>query len=257
MIRATLAVAVDLTRIDVVLVRPSRAGNVAAACRAMKNMGLSCLWLVEPPESVEGRAARSLAYGAWDVLDGARRAASLIEAVSGSTLVVGTSGRAVEGAWTPRRLAAEAGARAREGRLSVVFGPEASGLTEAELALCHERVHVPTAPDHPSLNLAQAVLLVAYELRLAALGGEAVGPSATVSERPAAAGEIEAAVQELRAALLEVGYLDPANPDRILAELRRLVARAAPTPREIQLVRGLARQVGWAGRIARPGEGSR
>lgn len=247
----------DLARIDIVLVRPSRAGNVAAACRAMKNMGLAALWIVEPPESLDAREARSLAYGAWDVLDGARRAASLIEAVSGSTLVVGTSGRGVEGAWTPGRLSAEADARAGEGRLSVVFGPEASGLTEGELALCHERVHVPTDPDHPSLNLAQAVLLVAYELRLAALAEGAAGRSVPVAEGRASAGQVEEAVQELRAALLEVGYLDPANPDRILAELRRLLARAGPTPREIQLVRGLARQVGWAGRVARRGEGSR
>ena len=216
-------------------------------------MGISTLWIVEPPADLDGREARSLAYGAWDVLDGARRVRGLMEAVSGSTLVVGTSGRKEEGAWTPRRLSAEAGARAGGGRLSVVFGPESSGLTEGELALCHERVHVPTDPDHPSLNLAQAVLLVAYELRVAALGEEGAG----LPERPALAGQIEEAVQELRAALLDVGYLDPANPDRILAELRRLFARARPTPREVGLLRGLARQVGWAGRIARGRQGGR
>lgn len=246
----------DLSRIDIVLVRPRRAGNVAAACRALKNMGLGALWLVEPPAGLDGREARALAYGAWDVLDGARRGASLLEAVSGSTLVVGTSGRDVEGAWSPRRLAVAGGARAGAGRASVVFGPEASGLTGSELALCHERVHVPTDPKHPSLNLAQAVLIVAYELRLAALGESGATPSRADSEERASAGELEEMVQELREALLEVGYLDPASPDRILAELRRLFARALPTPREVLLLRGLARQVRWAGGVARGRAGS-
>ncbi len=98
----------DLTRVEIVLVRPRRAANVAAACRAMKNMGLRTLWLVEPGAGLDEPEARSLAYGAWDVLDGARRASSLLEAVSGSVAVVGTTGRDVPGARTARRLAAEA-----------------------------------------------------------------------------------------------------------------------------------------------------
>jgi tRNA (cytidine32/uridine32-2'-O)-methyltransferase len=237
-------------RVEIVLVRPARPANVAAACRAMKNMGLRRLCLVEPPPGLEEPAARALAYGAWDVLDGARRARDLLEAVSGSTLVAGTSGRGLEGACTPRRLAAEANERAGGGGLSVVFGPEASGLTARELGLCHLRVHAPTDPSHPSLNLAQAVLLVAYELRLSNLAPAPRGDRAASGSR-ATAGALEQAIQDLRAALLSIGYLDPASPDHILGELRDLVARAAPTPREVTLLRGLARQVAWAGRIAR------
>ena len=241
----------DLSRVEIVLVRPSRPANVAAACRAMKNMGLRALCLVEPPPGLGAVEARSLAYGAWDVLDGARRAGSLLEAVSASVAVVGTSGREVAGSWTPRRLAGEAEALAGGGTLSLVFGPEASGLAGPELDLCHVLVHVPTDPAQPSLNLAQAVVLLAYELRLAALAGapggaEAAGPRA-------AAGEVEEALAELRGALVEIGYLDSANPDRILTELRRLVARAVPSPREVVLLRGLARQIAWAGRVARSG----
>jgi TrmH family RNA methyltransferase len=253
----------DLSRVEVVLVRPARAGNVAAACRAMKNMGLRRLWLVDPPQALLEHEARALAYGAWDVLDGASRARHLGEAVAASTLVVGTTGRTVPGAWGPRRLAAEA--RRVGGAASLVFGPESSGLTGRELDLCHRLVHVPTDPAHPSLNLAQAVLLVAYELRLAAQGPaaeatSAKGPDEGVGadeEPPAPAGELEAAVQDLRTALLAVGYLDAAQPDRVLAELRRLLARARPTHREIALLRGVARQVGWAGRVAKGGPGSR
>jgi TrmH family RNA methyltransferase len=254
----------DLSRVEVVLVRPARAANVAAACRAMKNMGLRRLWLVDPPPALLEHEARALAYGAWDVLDGASRAGDLGTAVVASTLVVGTTGREVASAWTASRLAAEADTDA--GRVSLVFGPEASGLRGCELDLCHRLVHVPTDPAHPSLNLAQAVLLVGYEMRLAAIGG-AVGARANRASAeagaepdgapPAAAGELEHAVQELRAALLEIGYLDPASPDRVLTELRRLLARARPSAREAALLRGVARQAAWAGRVAKGRRGSR
>src|SRR5437773_10919106 len=113
----------DPSRVDVVLVRPARPANVAAACRAMKNMGLGHLRIVEPPPGLADPDVRSLAYGAWDVLDAARPAASLLEAVGDATLVAGTSGRPLPDAWTPRRLAREGGERARGGRSSVVFGP--------------------------------------------------------------------------------------------------------------------------------------
>ncbi len=244
----------DLSRVEVVLVRPARAGNVAAACRAMKNVGLRRLWLVDPPPALLEHEARALAYGAWDVLDGAARARDLGEAVAASTVVVATTGRDVEGAWTPRRLAAEADIG--DGVLSVVFGPEASGLTGRELDLCHRLVHVPTDPAHPSLNLAQAVLLVGYELRLVALGSASAGAREGADEPAATAGELEAAVQGLRASLLEIGYLDPASPDRVLTELRRLLARARPTRREVALLRGVARQAAWAGRVAKGVRGS-
>jgi TrmH family RNA methyltransferase len=216
----------------------------------MKNMGLRTLWLVEPKPGLDEPAARALAYGAWDVLDGARKAASLLEAVSTSGAVVGTTGLEVEGAWTPRRLAAEAPALAGERALSLVFGPEATGLKASERALCHRLVRIPSDPEQPSLNLAQAVLLLAYEFRLAFLAGRA--PLGTRDAEPrASAGEVEQAIAELGEGLVEIGYLDAQNPDRILAELRGLVTRARPTPREVLLLRGLAKQAAWAGRVAR------
>jgi TrmH family RNA methyltransferase len=239
----------DLARVTIVLVHPRRPANIAAACRAMKNMGLRRLRIVEPPPGLDDPGARAQAYQAWDVLDAAEPVSSLSEAVADSTLVVGTTGRRdVAGTWSPRQLAGEADRRARGGGLAVVFGTESSGLTSLDLGLCHALVHVPTDPAQPSLNLAQAVLLLAYELRLSA--GVEEPP---VDREPAAAGEVEQALQHLRSALLEIGYLDPYNPDHILVELRRLVARAAPTARELTLLRGLARQMSWAGRIARGG----
>ena len=231
----------DPARVDVVLVRPARPANVAAACRALKNMGLRSLVLVGAPAVPD--EARALAYGAWDVLDGARHAATLREAVAACTLVVATSGKADPLAWSPRALVERAPALAGDGRTALVFGPEATGLHRDELDLCPWRVHIPADPAHASLNLAQAVLLLAYEVRLAA-GAGAAAPAAS----PASSGELEEAMSALGDALLAVGYLNPANPGAILAELRRLLARAQPTRREVVLLRGLARQVQWAGR---------
>ena len=237
----------DPSHVDVVLVRPARPANVAAACRALKNMGLGSLTLVDAPEVPT--EARGLAYGAWDVLDSARHAPSLGQAVASCTLVVATSGKADPQAMTPRELAARAPSLAAGGRVALVFGPEATGLHRDELDLCPWRVHIPADPAQPSLNLAQAVLLLAYEVRLSAL----TGPTA-VAATPATSGQLEEAIGALGDALLAVGYLNPANPGAILAELRRLLARAQPTPREVLLLRGLARQIQWAGRnLARGG----
>lgn len=225
---------------DIVLVRPARAGNVAAACRAMKNMGLARLVLVSPPPEMDRREARALAYGAWDVLDDALVAADLRAAVADASLVVGTTGKRSAGAWTPRQLAVEGGT-AGAGRLAVVFGPEATGLHQDELALCHRLVHIPTHAAHSSLNLAQAVLVVAYELHLAA-----VPPSELEPEPRVAAGEMERVLDDLRGVLLEIGFLNPQNPEAILTEFRRMLARAGLTAREASLLRGLARQIRWA-----------
>ena len=243
-----------LDSVDVVLVRPARAANVAAACRALKNMGLRSVALVGAhPGGLDEPAARALAYGAWDVLDGIRRPGSLREAVAGCAVVAGTSGRPHPAAWTPRRLAEEGLARAAGSRLAVVFGPEAEGLRNEELALCHVRVHIPSDPAQHSLNLAQAVLLVAYELRLAVLTG--TGDRGEPRPAAASAGELEAALDAWRDALLAVGYLNPANPEAILAEARALLGRAGLTAREATLLRGMARQILWAARRVAPGSG--
>jgi tRNA/rRNA methyltransferase len=237
-------------QVEIVLVRPSRPANVAAACRAMKNMGLGVLRIVQPPAGLDQPEARALAYGAWDVLDAMKPAATLAEAVAGAGCVAATSARPAADAWSPRRLAAEAPARAGGGTLAVVFGPESSGLRNDELELCPLRVTIPTAPEHPSLNLAQAVLIVAYEMLLSAGGAEA-----PVEAPRASVGETESVLAALTEALLAIGYLNPASPGPIVSELRGLLARAGATPRELALLRGLARQIAWAGGRLREGGG--
>ncbi len=232
--------------VEFVLVRPRRAANVAAACRGLKNMGVRRLTVVEPPPGLDEPEVRGLAYGAWDVLDAVRAESSLRGAVTGATVVVGTTGKGEPPeCLTPRTLAAQLPQLASGGSCAVVFGPEDHGLTTDELRLCHVRVRIPTDAAQPSLNLAQAVVILAYELRLASLqgvaGADERGPRAT-------AGEFESLVDALRAALLAIGYLNPQDPEAVLHELRDLLWRAHPSARELTLLRGLARQTAWAGR---------
>src|SRR5687767_849954 len=212
--------------VDIVLVRPSRAANVAAAARALKNMGLGSLVLVSPPRDLDRPEARALAYGAWDLLDSARVFPDLRSAVSACTLVAATSAREEGRSATrsPREFAAEASGLAAGGRVAVVFGPEATGLLNEELALCQMRIRVPTHAAQPSLNLAQAVLLVAYELRLSAPHDPRDASDASAPR--AAVGTVEEALDALRDALLAINYLNPDSPGSILSELRALLLRA-------------------------------
>lgn len=214
-------------------------------------MGQQRLWLVDAaPDIVRSPAARALAYGAWDVLDGALAVATLAEALAGCQYAVASSGRAAAPCWTPRQLAAEV-STGRLGRVALVFGPEASGLTVAEQRLCHALVRIPSAPEQPSLNLAQAVLVMAYEFFVAVAAPVAQAEAPAFASTAAPIADQEAALNDLRAAWLAIGYLNPDNPDVLLGEFRRLLARATPTTRELRLLRGLARQTAWAGRVAR------
>jgi tRNA/rRNA methyltransferase len=234
--------------LEFVLVRPRQAANVAAACRALKNMGFGRLTVVDAPEGLDQPEVRGLAYGAWDVLDSLREAPDLRTAVSGATVVVGTTGKG-EGreCLTPRELAAQVPILTAGGACAVVFGPEHHGLTTEELRLCHRRVHIPTDAAQPSLNLAQAVLVLAYELRLASREDT---PSREEVEERLATGELEELLGSLREALLAIGYLNPQQPDAVMGELRQVLWRARPNARELSLLRGLVRQIAWAGRRA-------
>lgn len=231
--------------VSFVLVRPARAQNIASAARALANMGFSQLTLVHPPDDLDEEGSRSAAYGAWDVLERARRVDSLAAAVGGATWVVATSGKpSPDAVLTPHELGAAAARRLGGGteRLAVVFGPERTGLRNDELALCHDAVRIPASAVQPSLNLAQAVLVMAYELSQALAAPAA---AAAVTDRPTTA-DMEAVLSQWRTALERVGYLREDSPGRLLAELRRLLARSAATPRELNLLRGIARQITWA-----------
>ena len=187
-----------------------------------------------------------MAVHADDVLERSRTVQSLGEAVGDCRFVVGTTCRGglyrahVEG---PEAIAPEIFSRARTGSVALVFGPEDHGLSNEELKPCHRLVALPTSDDYPSLNLSQAVLLCAYEIRRVALSS-VVGES----EPTAPSEDIEFALERLKASLLRIGFLDPQNPDHIMFALRRIFGRAGLLERDVRILLGLARQIEWYAR---------
>jgi TrmH family RNA methyltransferase len=234
----------SLDRIRVVLVRPRNAGNVGATARAMKNMGLRRLVLVAP-RGDDGARAREMAVHAEDVLGEARRVGTLKEAVADCGLVVGATSRQTarsEGECSPRAAAAMIVTATAANDVAVVFGPENHGLSGDELALCHRVLSIPASEAYASLNLAQAVLVVAYEIFLAA-GAHA--PRATRAR--AATGQIELMYEKLEESLRAIGFLRRDNAEHMMRTMRDILGRAALDEREVRVCLGLARQILWAG----------
>jgi tRNA/rRNA methyltransferase len=231
-----------------VLVEPSHAGNVGAAARAMRVMGFAQLVLVRPARAdiAQQPEARALASGATDVLDAARRVDSLAEALAGCTHACATAMTPRDfgpPTRTPRAHLAALAPRVRAGeRAAFVFGPERTGLANDDLYRCDVALSIPSAPDYGSLNLAQAVQVVAYEWRQA-LGGFAVVERVPATRRADVAA-VDGLLAHWQATLEEIGFLDPAAPKKLLPRLRRLLQRAELTEEEVHILRGIARAAG-------------
>jgi TrmH family RNA methyltransferase len=227
----------------VVLVRPREEGNVGSAARAMANMGLSRLLLVEPAAALGG-TARAFAVGARAVLDGIVRVPSLAEALAPFRRVVGTTStrdrRLGIPFLTPRELPAWLAQSPPDTSTALVFGPEVGGLTNEELALAGAVVTIPCSPVQPTLNLAQAVLIVTYELFIAR-GDTPAGDA--WEEPPAAAGEIDGLLAHAADVLAAVGFARDDSFPGVLRDLRRLAARAAPASRDVRILRGICRRI--------------
>ena len=226
----------------IVLVSPQEEGNIGSTARAMANMDLNELVLVSPSVSL-GRVARKFAVSAGAILESARIVDTLDDALEPySRIVATTSARARDlptQLLVPSELADKLAIEPPGVATAVVFGPEASGLNNEQLAKCSYWVRIPTAAQQPTLNLAQAVLIVAYELyrkRLAADGGETNRPN------PATAGEIEGLFSQLVPILTNVGFARDDTFSSVLRDLRQLAARAGPTSREVSLLRGICRR---------------
>jgi len=217
-----------------VLVEPSHPGNIGAAARAMRVMGYSDLALVRP-RAFPHAEATAMAAGADDVLAGARVCADLDEAIGDCTMVFGTSARRRSLGW-PEVDARAAGERAASAAApaAFVFGRERSGLTNAELDRCQFMLHVPSDADYGSLNLAQAVQVVAYECRMSAAHAPPPSGQAMPSRQ-----EMEYFFEHLRACIVDIGFLDPDNPRKVMRRLRRLFNRAEPSALELNLLRGI------------------
>ena len=231
-----------LDRIRIVLVAPSHPGNIGGAARAMLTMGLQRLVLVDPHRFPDPEAV-ALASGATQVLDGARIVATLDGALEGCVLAVGLSARPREFAGRvlgAREAATQAIAYAARGDVALVFGTEMSGLSNADLARCGVVATIPASPGYGSLNLAAAVQVVAYELRVAAIGGEVWRAPRF---EPATADEIEALFAHGTDTLTVMRFLDPRMPKRLLPRLRRLFARAALEKEEVNILRGILARI--------------
>jgi len=230
-----------LDRIRFVLVGTTHPGNVGACARAMKNMGLSDLALVAPAEFPHPDAS-ARAAGAEDLLAAARVHPDLASAIADCELVVASSGRRRGLAWpelAPRELAARCAALAAPARCAVVFGPERTGLTNEQLGSASAVVAIPADPGYPSLNLAAAAQVLAYELRLAALAERAPLAAEGAPIPLASAAELEAYYARLEVALAECGFLDRDHPRHLMQRIRRLVNRAQPDRSEINILQGI------------------
>jgi tRNA/rRNA methyltransferase len=238
-----------LPNIRVVLVRPLGSANVGSAARAMKNMGVGELTLVQPAVR-RYAAAEAMAVHARDLVRRARVVQNLAAAVADCALVVGTTCRG-----GPYRAAAEAVetlaptilAAAAHGPVALVFGPEDHGLSNDDLRHCQRLVTIDTSAQYASLNLAQAVLLVCYDLRRVARGAAATARVAA----PARAGAVQRMYEHLQRALLRIGFLHPQNPEHLMFALRRLFGRARLDEQEVRILLGIARQIEWFARAGR------
>ncbi|TMH23071.1 MAG: RNA methyltransferase [Betaproteobacteria bacterium] len=226
-----------LSRIRVVLLRPSHPGNIGAAARAMKTMGITQLRLVRP-KRFPHPDARAMASGAADVLESAHACANLEEALAGTTYSVALSARERElshSSLDARAAAQELLSAARKDEVAIVFGNETVGLTNKEIMRCSALARIPADPEYASLNLAQAVQVIAYELRMAALA-----PSAAPAKTAYATHEeMEKLFAHLERSLYASGYLHPRHPRKLMDRLRRLFAKARLEAVEVNILRGM------------------
>lgn len=225
--------------IRIVLVGTTHPGNIGAVARAMKNMGLTDLVLVGPRYFPHDEAS-ARASGADDVLENARVVGSLEEAIADCVYVAGSSARSRAINWPcmePRECAARLRAEMMSGNVAVVFGPEKSGLSNADLDHCDTLLTIPTNPEFSSLNLAMAVQVITYELHQAE---DSNLNSGYEPDAPLATGdELEYFYEHLEKVLTEIRFLDPDNPRMLMRRLRRLFIRARPDKNELNILRGI------------------
>lgn len=236
------------SKIRMVLVNTTHPGNIGGAARAIKNMGLTELYLVQPREYPAPRAVWRAA-GARDILTNVKVVESLDEAIAGCGLVVGTSARERRIPWpliNPRECGEKIWSEAASHDVALLFGREDRGLTNSELQKCHYHVHIPSNPDYSSLNLATAVQVLAYEVRMASLQDKnGVLPSMHEWDQPlATADELELFHHHLAETMAILKFYDPDNPKQLLTRMRRLFNRTRMDKMEVSMLRGLLTAAG-------------
>jgi tRNA/rRNA methyltransferase len=239
----------SLENVVIILAGTKHPGNVGSAARAMANMGLSQLILAAPQCSINEESER-MAKAGKSVLDSAKVCSSLQNALSGIHLLVGTTGKSGgyrEEASTPRTLAAKILDYAAEQKVGILFGPEDTGLIDEDLKLCQLLVHIPTSRKASSINLAQAVMVVSYELMIGSLARE---PRHAL--KLASLEQTEAMYTQLEESLLEIGFLHPQNAQHMMFAIRKMLGRAGLESSDVGVLRGIARQIHWYAGAKKP-----
>ena len=225
--------------VRIILVGTTHPGNIGATARAMKNMGLSDLMLVNP-KYFPHEDATARASHAEDILQAAKVVSRLEDALSDCTYVAGASARSRTIGWpsmAPRECADRLVQESAHGTAAVVFGPEKSGLTNEDLDRCNTLLTIPTVPGFSSLNLAMAVQVLAYEIRVASMND--VEPPLEAESPPATGEEIELFFTHLEQILTKSGFLDPENPRLLMRRMRRLFAKSELDQNEVNILRGM------------------
>ncbi len=234
-----------LHHISIVLNKPRIPENVGAAARAVKNMGIGRLVVVDPAFYDVDRIKTMATHVASDVVENIGLFKTLADALADKSYVVGTTAR-LGGersvVYSPKRMADKLIPISRENPVAVVFGPEDRGLTNEEIRLCHDLVNIPTA-DFSSLNLAQAVMIMCYEIFDAVRSGPA-----EFVPRLAGRYELDGMYDQLKDVLIRIDYIKPDNPDYWMNNIRRFFTRIGLRAKEVNIIRGLCRQVDWYGR---------
>jgi len=234
------------SRLRFILVETSRAGNIGAAARAMKTMGFADLVLVNPrfPEALADPEAVAFASGAQDVLAAARIVGSMAEALDGINFAAAVSARLREFSppvWTPRAFAEHVAGQG-DLRAALIFGNERFGLPNQIVEQCNVLINIPANPDYSSLNLAQALQVLAYECRVAE-GTPAVESAIGFHGDAASLEQVEGMFGHLEQALVAIDFLDADNPKKLMPRLKRLFARTQLETEEVNILRGIARQI--------------
>lgn len=234
-------------RLRFVLVETSRAGNVGSVARAMKTMGFSDLVLVAPRcnDPLHDPEAVAFASGAVDVLQGAQIVDSIGQALDGCNFAAAVSARLREFSppvWSPREFSAHAGGDAHL-RPALILGNERFGLPNQIVERCNVLINIPANPEYSSLNLSQAAQVLAYECRLAAQGENRTQEGIGFQGETASVAQIEGMYAHLEEALVAIGFLDANNPKKLMPRLKRLFARTQLETEEVNILRGIARQI--------------
>lgn len=243
-----------LQSIRIVMIQTSHSGNIGAAARAMKVMGLSELYLVQP-KSVPDEQSIAMSSNATDILDKAVIVGTLSEALTACQLVVGSSARFertlrwdIQNSRRSAELIVKHASSHKNAKVAVLFGRESSGLSNQELAVCQHLVHIPSNPDYSSLNVASAVQILSYECRLAAMdlaqatantASHGIESSKNSHVETVSADDLESYFEHLTEVMTDVKFLDPENPRYFIPRLRRLYSRSGITRSEMNILRGM------------------